>query len=83
MMSFPREHLMFTIWYLKEKEFIRIEQNSDYVVTARGADYVESGLPANRILHRLLKSPGGATYDTWGVEEVSPESPTQTGTTIM
>jgi hypothetical protein len=83
MMSFPREHLMFTIWYLKEKGYIRIEQNSDYVVSAEGADYVESGLPANRILHRLLKSPRPAASEPWMSDDVSPEPVAQPGSTIM
>ena len=47
---------MFTIWYLKEKGQIRQDDQSNFVVTAEGIDYVESNLPSNRILYRLLKA---------------------------
>jgi len=56
MMSFPREHLMFAMWYLKERGYVRQDENSDYVITGDGADYVESHLPTNQLLHRLLKA---------------------------
>jgi curved DNA-binding protein CbpA len=55
MMSFPREHLMFTIWYLREKELLRQDEKSDFQVTALGIDYVESNLPRNRILYKLIR----------------------------
>jgi curved DNA-binding protein CbpA len=56
LMSFPREHLLFTFWFLKEKEYVRAEHNGDYVVTAKGADYVEANLPSHHVLYRLLRS---------------------------
>jgi hypothetical protein len=57
MTSFPREHLEFTIWYLKEKGFLRIDQtSSDYTITSEGIDWVESKVPANRIVYKLLRS---------------------------
>lgn len=56
MMSMPREHLMFTLWYLKEKEWIRQNESSDFVITARGADEVEQNLPSHRTLYNLLKA---------------------------
>ncbi|HSB15367.1 MAG TPA: DnaJ domain-containing protein [Bryobacteraceae bacterium] len=59
MMSFPREHLMFTFWFLKEKGFIRPENNGDCVITALGADFVESSIPAHRSLYNLLHAPEG------------------------
>jgi curved DNA-binding protein CbpA len=62
MMSFPREHLMFTIWYLKEHNYVRQDDASDYLITGDGVDYVETNLPTNRILYKLLKaSESGAT----------------------
>jgi curved DNA-binding protein len=63
-MSFPREHLMFTIWYLKEKTYIRQdEKTSDFLITGEGVDYVESHLPTNRVLYKMLKaSEKGATW---------------------
>lgn len=56
MMSFPREHLMFTMWYLRERNCIRQDENSDYVITGDGVDYVESHLPSNKLLYKLLKA---------------------------
>jgi curved DNA-binding protein CbpA len=55
-MSFAREHLMFTLWYLMEKQHIRREENSSYVITAEGVDYVESNLSSNQVLYKLLKA---------------------------
>ena len=56
MMSFPREHLMFTIWYLRERGQIRLDEESDFVITGDGVDYVEGHLPKNQIIYRLLKA---------------------------
>jgi curved DNA-binding protein CbpA len=62
MMSVPREHLMFTMWYLREHNCIRQDDASDYVITGDGVDYVETHLPSNKLLHRLLKAAeNGAT----------------------
>lgn len=57
MMSFPREHLMFTMWYLKDRDFIRQDDKSDYVITGVGVDYVETHLPDHKVLYKLLKAP--------------------------
>jgi hypothetical protein len=56
MMNVAREHLMFTIWYLKEKDLIRQDQNSDFVISSLGADYVEERLPSHSSLYKLLKA---------------------------
>jgi curved DNA-binding protein CbpA len=61
MMSFPREHLMFTMWYLKEQTYIRQDESSDYMITGEGVDYVETHLPSNRILYKLLKASESGT----------------------
>ena len=54
MMSFPREHLMFTIWYLREQSYIRQDDKSDYVISSAGVDYVEANLTKNKLVYRLL-----------------------------
>ncbi len=54
LMSCAREHLMFTIWYLREQNCIRQDERSDYVITGAGVDYVEKNLSANRPLYKLL-----------------------------
>jgi len=56
LMSFPREHLMFTIWYLQSKGFIQRGEESDYAITAQGVDYVEEHLPNNGVMYLLLKA---------------------------
>lgn len=53
-MNFPREHLHFTAWYLKAKGYLVVEDNSDFVLTASGADYVEQHYGENKILRRLV-----------------------------
>ena len=60
-MSFPREHLLFTMWYLKERGYLRIDEASDYVITGPGVDYVEENLPSNKMVYRLLKAAESGT----------------------
>ena len=56
-MGIAREHLMFTVWYLREKGCLKTNDNSELVITAAGIDFVESHLPSNRLMSRLLKAP--------------------------
>src|SRR6185369_7664066 len=54
-MALPREHLEFTLWYLRNKGYVQIlEDNSDYAVTAAGVDYVEANSAQNPVLRELL-----------------------------
>lgn len=55
MMVSAREHLLFTVWYLKDKGYARQTEDSSYAITSAGIDHVEQGLPKNRVLYRLLK----------------------------
>ena len=55
MMVSAREHLLFTVWYLRDKGHVRQTEDSGYAITAAGVDHVEQGLPKNRLLYRLLK----------------------------
>jgi curved DNA-binding protein CbpA len=55
-MTFPREHLMFAMWYLKAHNLVSQAENSDYVITGEGADYVETHLPSHTLLYKLLKA---------------------------
>jgi curved DNA-binding protein len=55
MMVSAREHLVFTVWYLRDKGHLRQTEDSSYAITSAGVDQVEQGLPRNRILYRLLK----------------------------
>ena len=55
-MSFPREHLMFTVWYLQSKALIRRDEESSFAITADGVDYVEAHLPENTFMYPLLNA---------------------------
>jgi curved DNA-binding protein CbpA len=55
-MAFPREHLIFTLWYLKESGQVRQDDSSNFLITAAGVDHVEKNLPVHEILYKLLKS---------------------------
>jgi curved DNA-binding protein CbpA len=53
----PREHLAFTLWYLRQKALIEINQDGDNQITAAGCDQVESNLPGHKLLQKLIKGP--------------------------
>lgn len=53
-MGFPREYLSFTMWYLRSKDYITVADNSDYALTAAGADFVEKKAIRHEIVGRLL-----------------------------
>ncbi len=61
-MGFPRDYLDFTTWYLKSKQYITKADNSDFVLTALGVDFVESNSSKIPILNRLLNR--GAIFGT-------------------
>lgn len=55
-MTFPREHLEFTLWYLKDKSLITQNDTSDLEITSLGVDYVEQHVPSHESLYKLLKA---------------------------
>lgn len=55
-MAFPREYLTFTLWYLRSKNYIVLQENSDFALTAEGVDYVEANSMSNRVIRQLLTS---------------------------
>jgi curved DNA-binding protein CbpA len=57
LMDFPREHLMFTVGYLREKDLLRIVENSDFQITADGIDALETGVRGKQIFQHLLEAP--------------------------
>lgn len=57
LMDFPREHLMFTVGYLREKEYLRLVENSDFQITADGIDALEKGVMGKQIFQHLLEAP--------------------------
>lgn len=63
----PREHLLFTCWYLREQDLIRLEQNARYEITAHGVDTAEkAGLWKPQELPPLLEK--GSPGETSGKE---------------
>jgi curved DNA-binding protein CbpA len=59
-MSFPREHLEFAIWFLHEKQYLRTGNTSDYSISAAGVEYLESEIPSNAVVGKLLHAPKSA-----------------------
>jgi len=68
-MSFPREHLIFTIWYLQSKGLLQQGEQSDFAVSAEGVDYIEKNLPSNQILYKLLKAAETGTTRSAEIKE--------------
>ncbi|MGH9661133.1 MAG: DnaJ domain-containing protein [Bryobacteraceae bacterium] len=56
LMFVPREHLIFTVWYLKQKRYIAQDDRSSLLITADGIDYLEENLPSHKTIHKLLKA---------------------------
>jgi len=57
-MGFPRDYLQFTMWYLRNKNYISVADNSDFTLTAVGVDFVESNREHVPILNKLLTTGG-------------------------
>jgi curved DNA-binding protein len=66
LMTIPREHLVFTVWYLKERQLLRTEGGAEFEITADGVQFVESSLPSNRLLQKLLRAPADAAAASAG-----------------
>jgi len=57
MMSFPREHLRFTLWFLQQKKYVCFNDNSEYQITGEGTEHVEANSPKQEFLKKLLEAP--------------------------
>ena len=60
-MAIPREYLEFTLWYLKQKKYVEMNEGADFCLTASGVDYVEEHSHAQDLLVRLLASGRSST----------------------
>jgi curved DNA-binding protein len=67
LMSIPRDYLEFTLWYLKQKRCVEMNDGADFTLTATGVDFVEEHTPAQDILRRLLT--GGGSKSTRGTNQ--------------
>lgn len=60
----PREHLEFSIWYLKENGLISRQDNGRLAVTAKGVDWAEQEEAAEKLrADRLLEAGSGSGHD--------------------
>jgi curved DNA-binding protein CbpA len=55
LMGFPREHLLFAMWYLRSKKYILQDDRSAFVIAADGVDFLESQLPGNEMLYNIFR----------------------------
>jgi curved DNA-binding protein CbpA len=55
-MFIPREHLYFTIWYLKQKRCIQQDDRSSLMITAEGMDFLEANLPQHKTMYKMLEA---------------------------
>ena len=75
LMTIPREHLLFTVWYLKQKQFLTSQGGADFQITAEGVEFVESALPSSRLLQRLLRAPTDTFADSPATSKESDAQP--------
>ena len=59
LMAIPREYLEFTLWYLKAKKYLEMNDGADFSLTADGVDFVEEHAPAHALIRKLLQDAGG------------------------
>jgi len=69
LMGFPREHLAFAVWYLKNRQYVTSGESSDIVITSEGIDYLESNLPTSHVAYKLLNGAENSTTRTSGAGE--------------
>src|SRR5580693_2946704 len=55
-MAFPREGLLFALWYLRAKRFVLQDDRSSFIISAEGVDYLESQLPTNQMLYKIFRA---------------------------
>jgi curved DNA-binding protein len=55
-MAFPREKLLFALWYLRAKRFVVQDDRSSFIISAEGVDYLESQPPTNQILYKIFRA---------------------------
>src|SRR5229473_2027138 len=69
LMGFPREHLAFAVWYLRNRQYVTTGESSDIVITSEGIDYLESNLPTSRVAYKLLKGAENGSTRANGADE--------------
>ena len=54
-MAFPRERLLFALWYLRAKRYVLQDDRSSFIISAEGVDFLEGQLPTNQILYKIFQ----------------------------
>lgn len=60
MLTASEEELAFTLWYLKQRSFVRSDDKSSLQITVEGMDYLENNRPAPEIVMPFIKNNGAA-----------------------
>src|SRR5579871_3460654 len=55
-MAFPRERLLFALWYLRAKRYVMQDDRSSFIISAEGVDFLESQLPTNQMLYKIYRA---------------------------
>ena len=55
-MAFPRERLLFALWYLRSKRYVVQDDRSSFIISAEGVDYLEGQLPTNEMLYKIFRA---------------------------
>lgn len=56
LMFVPREHLIFTVWYLKAKRYLVQDDRSSLMITSDGIDFMETNLPEHKTMFKMLEA---------------------------
>jgi len=75
LMGFPREHLIFPLWYLRDMDLLRQDERTNYVITGRGADHLEKNITAYPSLHEFIKASETGVVERSRTEFVVEEMP--------
>jgi curved DNA-binding protein CbpA len=62
LMSTPREHLEFAVWYLKQKRLVQADDRSSLTITFDGIDHLEENLPREETVRKLLQPGSPETF---------------------
>ena len=54
LMAFPRERLLFALWYLRCKRFVLQDDRSSFHISSEGVDFLEAQLPTNAMLYKIF-----------------------------
>lgn len=73
-LGFPRDYLLFTVWYLRTKLFITRADNAEFTITADGVDFVETQRKNIPVLDKLLTTGEMSSATCGAMENAAVES---------